>query len=132
MTRIVLVHGAWHGAWCWDGVLAELHERELDGVAVELPFSGFADDVEIVRSTIGSARDGVVVCAHSYGGAVVNQAVSQLTNVGHLVYLAAFVNSGDASALTDRPIPLLDAIVRDGRVVLLRPPVRSVDLLWRQ
>ena len=54
------------------------------------------------------------MCAHSYGGAVVSQAVTQLTNVGHLVYLAAFVNAGDASALTDRPISLLEAIVPAG------------------
>jgi pimeloyl-ACP methyl ester carboxylesterase len=114
MTRIVLVHGAWHGAWCWDGVLAELHEREIDAVAVELPFTGFADDVDVVRSAVGSSSQGVVVCAHSYGGAVVSQAVAPLTNVGHLVYLAAFVNAGDASALTDSPISLLEAIVTSG------------------
>ncbi len=114
MTRIVLVHGAWHGAWCWDGVLADLRAREIDAVAVELPFSGFAEDVDVVRSAIGSASQGVVVCAHSYGGAVVNQAVTHLTNVGHLVYLAAFVNNGDASGLTDHPIPLLHAIVMAG------------------
>ena len=78
MTRIVLVHGAWHGAWCWDGVLAELRDRKIDAVAVELPFTGFEDDVDVVRSAIGSASEGVVVCAHSYGGAVVSQAVMQL------------------------------------------------------
>src|ERR1700691_3427450 len=111
MTRIVLIHGAWHGAWCWDGVSAELGARQIDAIAVELPFTGFADDVDVVRSAIGSAGQGVVVCAHSYGGAVVSQAVTQLTNVGHLVYLAAFVNTGDASALTERPISLLEAIV---------------------
>jgi pimeloyl-ACP methyl ester carboxylesterase len=111
MTRIVLVHGAWHGAWCWDGVLAELRDRKIDAIAVELPFTGFADDVGLVRSAIGSASQGVVVCAHSYGGAVVSQAVTQLTNVGHLVYLAAFVNTGDTSALIDHPISLLEAIV---------------------
>src|SRR5580692_9224256 len=110
MTRIVLVHGAWHGAWCWDNVLGELRVRKIDAIAVELPFTGFADDVDVVRSAIRSAGQGVVVCAHSYGGAVVSQAVTQLTNVSHLVYLAAFVNTGDASALTDRPMPLLEAI----------------------
>ena len=79
MTRIVLVHGAWHGAWCWDGVVAELGDRQIEAVAVELPFTGFEDDVDVVRSAIGSAGEGVVVCAHSYGGAVVSQAVTQLT-----------------------------------------------------
>ena len=95
------------GTVCWPNFAT----GKIDAIAVELPFTGFADDVGLVRSAIGSASQGVVVCAHSYGGAVVSQAVTQLTNVGHLVYLAAFVNSGDASALTDRPISLLEAIV---------------------
>ena len=54
------------------------------------------------------------MCAHSYGGAVVSQAVVPAQNLGHLVYLAAFVNSAGASALTDRPISLLEAIVPAG------------------
>ena len=114
MTRIVLVHGAWHGPWCWDGVLAELRDREIDAVAVELPFTGFAGDVESARSAISAEGERVVVIAHSYGGAVASQAVSELTNVVHLVFLAAFVNPGAASALVDRPLPLLEAIVRHG------------------
>ena len=114
MSRVVLVHGAWHGPWCWDGVVAELRGREIDAVAVDLPFTGFADDVESARSAIAATGEQVVVIAHSYGGAVVSQAVSELTNVGHLVFLAAFVNPGAASALIDRPLPLLEAIMRDG------------------
>lgn len=114
MTRIVLVHGAWHGPWCWEKVLAELRDRQIDAVAVELPFTGFADDVESARSAIAGKGERVVVVAHSYGGAVVSQAISGLTNVVHLVFLAAFVNPGEASALIDRPLALLEAIVRDG------------------
>jgi hypothetical protein len=114
MTQVVLVHGAWHGAWCWDAVVAELHDRQVDVVAVELPFTGFEDDVAVVRAAIGAAREGVVVCAHSYGGAVVGHAVTPASHVGHLVYLAAFVNGGAASALIERPVALLDAIVPAG------------------
>jgi hypothetical protein len=52
------------GTVCWP----KLRNRELDAVAVELPFTGFADEVDVVRSAIGSVSQGVVVCAHSYGG----------------------------------------------------------------
>lgn len=34
---IVLVHGAWHGAWCWAPVQAELSARGLASVAIDLP-----------------------------------------------------------------------------------------------
>src|ERR1700722_729266 len=110
------------GAWCWDGVSAELDARQIDAIAVELPFTGFADDVEVVRSAIGSARQGVVVCAHSDGGGGGMKAVTQLTIVGHIVYLAAFVNTGGASALTERPISLLEAIVPAGAQCSFDPP----------
>jgi pimeloyl-ACP methyl ester carboxylesterase len=117
MGNVVLVHGAWHGAWCWDGVLAELHDRAVVAVAVELPFSGFTDDVAAARSAISSAGPDVVVCAHSYGGVVVNEATLDLNNVGHIVYLAAFINTGDLSPVLSGPLPLLDGIIdlADGR-----------------
>lgn len=114
MTQVVLVHGAWHGSWCWEEVLAELRVREIDAVAVELPFTGFVDDVETVRSAVAGEGEPVVVIAHSYGGAVVSQAVSTLTSVVHAVFLAAFVNPEKASALIDQPVALLEGIVRDG------------------
>jgi hypothetical protein len=111
MGNVVLIHGAWHGAWCWDAVVHELRHRDVDPVAVELPFSGFADDVAAARSVISSVGPDVVVCAHSYGGVVVNEAVVGLTNVDHIVYLAAFINTGDLSALMSGPLPLLDGII---------------------
>src|SRR2546423_156293 len=35
--RVVLVHGAWHGAWCWERVAAPLRERGYDVVVPDLP-----------------------------------------------------------------------------------------------
>jgi len=114
MGDVVLVHGAWHGAWCWDGVVAELRHRGVGVSAVELPFTGFADDVALARARIEAAGSGAVVCAHSYGGVVVNEAVAGLHSVDHILYLAAFVNTGGTSALFDRPLPLLDGIISSG------------------
>ena len=37
MTTFALVHGAWHGAWCWEPVMAELERRGHRAVAVDLP-----------------------------------------------------------------------------------------------
>ena len=36
MTGILLIHGAWHGPWCWDGFAARLAERGHDVHAVRL------------------------------------------------------------------------------------------------
>jgi pimeloyl-ACP methyl ester carboxylesterase len=113
MGQVVLVHGAWHGAWCWAGVVDELGRRGVTATAVELPFTGFADDVAEVRSAIASGGPAVVVCAHSYGGVVVNQAVDP-GQVGHIVYLAALVNIADSALVLNATSSLADAMVTDG------------------
>lgn len=37
MTTFALVHGAWHGAWCWQRLTPELEERGHHVIAVDLP-----------------------------------------------------------------------------------------------
>ena len=63
-ATVVLVHGAWHGAWCWDLVAAGLLERDTDVVAVDLP--GHGDDTGSctdlsgdVAFVLGSEREGL-------------------------------------------------------------------------
>ena len=36
-STVVLVHGAWHGAWCWDEVVSRLSGDGLSVVAIDLP-----------------------------------------------------------------------------------------------
>lgn len=40
MTTIILVHGAWHGSWCWGRVVPLLETRGLAVRAVDLPSVG--------------------------------------------------------------------------------------------
>jgi pimeloyl-ACP methyl ester carboxylesterase len=87
---VVLVHGAWHGAGCWDGVVTELQQLGLAGIAVDLPLAGLAADVAAARSAIEAAGPGCVVVGHSYGGVVISHAAAGLP-VARLVYLAAFL-----------------------------------------
>ena len=37
---VVLVHGAWHGAWCWEPVVEGLARRGVAALAVDLPGHG--------------------------------------------------------------------------------------------
>lgn len=110
---VVLVHGAWHGAWVWDAVVAELERGGVSVEAVELPFTGFPDDARTARAAIERAGRGTVVCGHSYGGFVVSAAARGLP-VGHLVYLCAFMadESEDVMPLWfSRHVPLHDAML---------------------
>ena len=93
---VVLVHGAWHGAWCWDKVVALLGEQ---GVAVEtfdLPMTSFEDDVAATKAALDAVEGDAVLCGHSYGGAVITNAGNH-PKVAHLVYLTAFACDADES-----------------------------------
>ena len=128
MSEYLLVHGAWHGAWCWDGVRAHLPEA----VAIDLPSdhvegAGFTDDVAAVRDALDGMTD-VVLCGHSYGGAVITEAGAH-DNVRHLVYLCAFVPDvgetvmGLSGTPGLEPTTLTSGMTVDGDVLSVAPDV---------
>ena len=95
---IVLIHGAWHGAWCFAGLQAELDRRGLASYAIDLPghgasilplgdLHGDADHVVEVLRRIGEP---VVLVGHSYGGAVITEVAARYADIAHLVFIAAF------------------------------------------
>jgi pimeloyl-ACP methyl ester carboxylesterase len=92
----VLVHGAFHGAWCFDRVTPLLEVDGVPAIAVDLPGHGddpgpFADlhgDADRVRSVLDTIDGDVVLLGHSYGGAVVTEAGVH-PKVKHVVYLCA-------------------------------------------
>jgi pimeloyl-ACP methyl ester carboxylesterase len=89
----VLVHGAWHGGWCWDPLVAELARRDVRAIAVDLP----ADDVDAgatayaqcVLDRVAGERD-VVVVGHSLGGLTI-PLVAARRPVRALVFLCALM-----------------------------------------
>ena len=98
-ATVVLIHGAWHGAWCWDRVVRLLEAAAVATVAVDLPGHGRNTEplgdlythTAFVRDLLAGIDGPVVLCGHSYGGAVITEAAAGLDNVRHLVYLCAIV-----------------------------------------
>lgn len=86
---VVLVHGAWHGAWCFRKLVNVLQAEDIEAIVVELPLAGTAGDVEVVRQCL-EEHPGAVVMGHSYGGLVITHACLGL-DVSHLVYLCALM-----------------------------------------
>lgn len=85
---MLFVHGAHLGGWCWLLVMDELERRGIRSRAIDLPFSGFGDDVACVRSAIGTmASDGAVhAVGHSYSGLVISAGGHAAS---HLTFIAA-------------------------------------------
>lgn len=97
MTTIVLVHGAFHGPWCFDPLLAHLAEQDIDVVTPELPLTSLAEDAAAVTAALDACDEQVVLLGHSYGGSVVTVAGTH-PRVDHLVYLAAMAPDDGESA----------------------------------
>ena len=85
----VLVHGLWHGAWCWDDVRAALTEQGVDSIAVELPLTDLAADTRATLDALDVFDRPAVLVGHSYGGAVITGAGVH-PRVRELLYVAAY------------------------------------------
>jgi pimeloyl-ACP methyl ester carboxylesterase len=140
MADVVLVHGAWHGSWCWRRVLPPLWAAGHRVLPVTLTGLGerahqlspditlsthVADVVTAMRAE--ECRDAVLV-GHSYGGIVVTGAADELdSEVGRLVYVDAVVPTPGQSWAMCAPPAARDerraAIARHG---YLPPPPASV------
>jgi pimeloyl-ACP methyl ester carboxylesterase len=90
-ANVLLVHGGFHGAWCWEGVQRVLGERGVNASAVDLPFQGVASDLAALAAAVEAQRGPLTVCAHSYGGLLLNLSSCLVGRVERLVYVAAFM-----------------------------------------
>ena len=102
---MVLVHGAWHGAWCWQRLAPHLTKRGIALRTVELPSVGarsgqrvdLSADAAAVSAIVSDLSGPVVLCGHSYGGMVISLAAVGQAKIERLIYICAFVpESGDS------------------------------------
>jgi pimeloyl-ACP methyl ester carboxylesterase len=104
MSSFVLVHGAWHGSWCWKRVRKTLrsagHEvftPTLTGVGERSHLLSEKIDLEthimdVINLICWEELSSVVLCGHSYGGCVVTGVADRIPEkIAALVYLDAFV-----------------------------------------
>jgi pimeloyl-ACP methyl ester carboxylesterase len=108
MATFVLVHGAWHGAWCWARVMPVLRAARHEVFAVTLTGVGERAHLLSRDITLGTHVDDVfnliaceelsdvVLVGHSYGGLPITGAADRLLArqsaiLRHLVYIDAMV-----------------------------------------
>lgn len=100
MNTFVLVHGAWHGAWCWDRLAPELVARGHRAVTMDLPVDDASATFETFADVVTDScrdRDDVVLVGRSLAGMVL-PLVSARRPVRLQIYLCAVVPN-----LTGRP-----------------------------
>jgi pimeloyl-ACP methyl ester carboxylesterase len=104
MANFVLVHGAWHGAWCWRDVTQALVRAGRRVHAVTL--TGLGERAHLLRADIdlqthvsdvcgviaAEELQQVVLVGHSYAGMLITAVADRMPErLAHLVYLDAVV-----------------------------------------
>jgi pimeloyl-ACP methyl ester carboxylesterase len=93
--RFVLIHGGFHGAWCWSRTIPELEGLGHQAIAIDIPGHGYRVDEEATMTNrldavLDVLQSGDVLVGHSGGGLEVTRAADAAPGlVGHVVYLAA-------------------------------------------
>jgi pimeloyl-ACP methyl ester carboxylesterase len=148
--RLVLVHGAYGGAWCWTRVVGPL---EAAGHTVEtLDLPGAGDDrtpVEEVTLEACAARvvdvlarsdEQALLVGHSMGGVVITQAASNAPErVSSLAYVCAFMPSNGQSLLDLTRLPegqndMIQAnlVVEGDPPVAFLPPAATAEAIYNR
>jgi pimeloyl-ACP methyl ester carboxylesterase len=146
MTTFVLVHGAWHGAWCWNKLVPELEALGHRAVSFDLPGHGndstprqtvtldsYADRIVEV---LDSLDEQVVLLGHSMGGMAITAAAElRPEKLKALGYLTAFLprNGESLFAIEERnprpSVPVNLVAAPDGKTAMVNPE-RVTDLFY--
>jgi pimeloyl-ACP methyl ester carboxylesterase len=87
---VVLVHGAFAESSSWNGVIERLQAAGIQVAAPANPLRGISQDSAYLASFLKQIPGPVLVVGHSYGGAVISNAATDVPNVVGLVFVAAF------------------------------------------
>lgn len=152
MSDYVLVHGAWHGGWCWEPVARRLRDA---GHRVFTPtLTGLGERAHLLTPEVGLRTHvtdilgvlryedlhDVVLVGHSYAGLVVRETADQAPHrVGRIVLLDAWVGPDGASMESLAPDWFRNWLdtAADDRVIPV-PPVSTLgvtdprDVAWLQ
>ena len=124
MAHFLLLHGACHGGWCWDSVVALLRDAGHDATAPDLPCddlnAGLSEYAEAAIAALAGEPSDLVVVGHSLGALVAPLVAAKLPT-RRMIMLAGIVGAPGVSLESlatedaDRDLPLgEDGIEFDG------------------
>lgn len=137
----MLIHGAWHGGWCWDDVVSELEKDGHNAQAPTMPGHNKTDDrsqislssyIDKIIETVEASEEKVVLVGHSSAGFLIQAAAAKIPQkIEHLIFNNAFIlpdgksqfdlvppevaqgMTHAAGASEDNCVPVMEDFIRD-------------------
>ncbi len=144
MTTFVLVHGAWHGGWCWNHVSKLLSAKQHTVIAPTL--TGLGERSHLLNPEIDldthvldvvnvmkwqDLRD-VVLVGHSYSGQVISGVAERMEkSIASLVMLDAYVPTSGQRVIDQTTPQHRDPILKaasDGATSIPPPPAADFNV----
>jgi pimeloyl-ACP methyl ester carboxylesterase len=136
MATFLMIHGAWHGGWCFEPLRESLQADGHVLLAPDLPGMGTGDATldqwgDFVATVASSQPEPVILCGHSRGGIVISEAAERAPEaVAALVYISAFLLPSGRSFFDEvRSVPRAAefeaglSVSQDGRSLSISPHV---------
>jgi pimeloyl-ACP methyl ester carboxylesterase len=143
MATFVLVHGAWHGSWCWKRVRKSLQQQGHEVFTPTLTGLGershlVAESIDLETHTMDVLNlirweelTDLVLCGHSYGGLVISGVADRIPqHIRSLVFLDAFVPENGECLEDFAPRPA-DQFINAWKVAPISAEAFSVNPLDR-
>lgn len=99
--QIILIHGAWHGGWCWDGVIKALEKKGYTATAPTMPGHHKTDDrskiclndyIEKIKAAVKESSAPVILVGHSSAGFLIQSVAADMPEkIDHLIFNNAFI-----------------------------------------
>lgn len=119
-----LVHGSWHGAWCWDLLREELTALGYKSIAIDMPIddpkANFDTYADVVVDALAD-ESAVVLVGHSRGGNIIPRAAGRL-DTKKLIFLASSFEAATLGRPLDDggdPMPLRNSEAFDKGIIQL-------------
>lgn len=138
-TTVILVHGAWHGAWCWQAVADGLRAEGCTVLTPDLPTqtATFEAYVDCVGDLVSAQPESVVLVGHSMAGMIISAVAEAMPErIQSLVYVCAYLpQNGEslmqlASAASTHHLSPYVQIEASTGLITLSPLADAIDLMY--